>query len=72
MRIHLAAIFHVKIAWLRESKRLVPRTDAYKIAATTVLVLWLMRLSVGAGNPKNYIYACECIYTMRVIAKKIW
>ena len=32
MRINLAAILHVKIAWSRASKQLVPRTDAYKMA----------------------------------------
>ena len=39
MKINLAAILHVKIAWSCTSKRLVPRMDAYKMAATTVLVL---------------------------------
>ena len=39
MRINLAAILRVKIAWSRASKRLVPRTDAYKMTATTVSVL---------------------------------
>ena len=37
-------ILHVKIAWSHESKQLVPMTDAYKMAATTVLVLWLMQV----------------------------
>ena len=46
MRINSAA----KIAWSRMSKQLIPRTDAYKMAVTTVLVLWLMQVIVGAGN----------------------
>ena len=55
MRINSAAILRVKIAWSRASKQLVPSTDAYKMAATSVFVLWLMQLffsyaHVGAGN----------------------
>ena len=39
MRINSAASLRVKIVWSRASKRLVPRMDAYKMAATTVFVL---------------------------------
>ena len=50
MSINSAAILCVKIAWSHSSKRLVPRTDAYKMAATTVLVLWLMQVICHVGN----------------------
>ena len=43
MRINPAAILCVKIVWSHASKLLVSMTDTYKMAATTVLVLWLMR-----------------------------
>ena len=71
MRINLAAILHVKIAWSHASKRLVSRTDTYKMVAATVLVNWSYGwcgLSVRAGNTTFFqtIYilclcrACAC------------
>ena len=49
MRINSAAILRVKIVWSRTTKQLVPRTDAYKMAATTVFVLWMMQVICRCG-----------------------
>ena len=57
--------------------QLVPRTDAYKMAATTVLVLYSWcGLSVGACNTtiffEKFTFLCLCrLYTVRVIGQKI-
>ena len=64
MRINSATILCVKIAWSHASKRIVPRMDAYKMAATTVLVLYgRCVVSVGAGNTTIFsknLHFCAC------------
>ena len=71
MRIHLADILCVKIAWLRVSKRFVPRTDAYKMAATTVSYGWC-RLSVGAGNTTICIIDLDVVLLVFLLGEGLY